>query len=72
MRYLPVMNFKTVGISNYRADIYLDLESRWVRKLEMILSEITNTSIWGIPADKSVSVSTLRIRAMSKTEFNLG
>ena len=69
MTYMPVMNLKTIGNSNYRGDIYLDLESKWVRKLEMILSEITVTSMWGLPVDKSIPVSTLAIRAMSKDEF---
>jgi hypothetical protein len=68
MTYMPIMNLKTVGVSNYRADIYLDLESGWVRKLEMILSEITVTSMWGLPVDKSVPTSTLTIRAMSNKE----
>jgi hypothetical protein len=70
MTYMPIMNLKTIGVSNYRADIYLDLETKWVRKLELILSEITNTSMWGITVDKSVPVSTLAIRAMSKAEFD--
>jgi hypothetical protein len=39
-----------------------------VRKLEMILSEITVTSMWGLPVDKSVPTSTLTIRAMSNKE----
>jgi len=67
---MPVMKLKTVGVSHYQADITLDLESKWVRKLEMILSEITVTSMWGVPVDKSVPVSTLMIRAMSKAEFD--
>ena len=70
MTYMPIMNLKTVGTSHYRADIYLDLASKWVRKLEMTLSEITVTSMWGVPVDKSVPVSTLTIRAMSKAEFD--
>jgi hypothetical protein len=69
LTYMPIMNLKMVGISNSRADIYLDLESKWVRKLEMILSEMTVTSMWGVPVDKSVPRSTLTIRAISKDEF---
>ena len=69
MNYMPVMNLKTVGNSNYRGDIYLDLGTKWVRKLEMILSEITVTSMWGVPVDKSIPVSKLSIRAMSEAEF---
>ena len=69
MTYMPVMNLKTVGVSNYQADIYLDLESKWVHKLDMVLFEITTTTMWGIPVEKSIPVTKLAIRAMSKKEF---
>jgi len=72
MTYMPIMNLKTVGVSNYQADIYLDLESRWVRKLDMVLFEKTTTTMWGIPVEKSIPVTKLSIRAKSKTEFDEG
>ena len=70
MTYMPIMNLKTVGVSNYQADIYLDLESKWVRKLDMVLFEITRTTMWGIPVDNSIPVTKLSIRASTKEEFN--
>jgi len=39
------MNLKTVGVSNYQANIYLDLETKWVRKLNVVLFEITTTAM---------------------------
>ena len=51
-------------------DIYLDLETKWVRKLVATLSEETVTSMWGIPVDRSKPVTTLTIRAMSREEFD--
>jgi hypothetical protein len=72
MSYMPIMNLKTVGVSNYQADIYLDLESKWVRKLNLVLFEITTTTMWGIPVEKSIPRTTLTIRAMNKEEFNQG
>jgi hypothetical protein len=69
MTYMPIMNLKTVGVSNYQADIYLDLESKWVRKIDMVLFEITKTTMYGIPVEKSIPVTKLAIRAMSKEEF---
>jgi hypothetical protein len=63
------MRLKTVGVSTCRGDIYLELESKWVRKLVTTLSEETVTSMWGIPVDRSKPVTTLTIRAMSKDEF---
>jgi hypothetical protein len=70
MTYMPVMNLKTVGVSNYQADIYLDLETKWVRKLDMVLFEITSTTMWGIPVEKSIPVTKLTIKALTKDEFD--
>jgi hypothetical protein len=70
MTYMPIMNLKTTGVSNYHGDIYLDLNSYWVRKVEMVLSEITNTTMWGIPVDKSIPRTRLTIRAIGKDEFD--
>ena len=69
MTYMPIMNLKTVGVSNYQADIYLDLASKWVRKLRLVLFEITSTTMWGIPVEKSIPVTNLTITALSKDEF---
>lgn len=70
MTYMPIMNLKTVGVSNYQADIYLDLETKWVRKLDMVLFEITNTTMWGIPVEKSIPVTNLSIKAVTKEVFS--
>jgi hypothetical protein len=70
MTYMPIMNLKTVGVSNYQADIYLDLASKWVRKLDMVLFEITKTTMWGIPVEKSIPVTKLAIWAIDKAEFD--
>jgi hypothetical protein len=72
MTYMPIMNLKTVGVSNYQADIYLNLESKWVLKLDMVLFEITSTSMWGIPVEKSIPATKLAVRAISKAEFDQG
>lgn len=50
----------------------MDLESNWVSKLEMNLSELTVTSMWGIPVEKSIPVTKLAIRTMNKAEFDQG
>ena len=69
MTIMPLMRLKTIGVSFYRGDIYLDLESRWVRKLTMTLSEMTVTSMWGVPVDRSIPRTTLLIRNVSKDKF---
>jgi hypothetical protein len=70
MTIMRLMRLKTVGDSTCRGDIYLDLESKWVRKLVTTLSEETVTSMWGIPVDRSKPVTTLTIRAVNKDEFD--
>ena len=70
MTYMPIMNLKTVGVSNYQAEIYLDLETKWVRKLDMVLFEKTTTTMWGIPVDKSIPVTKLTIRALTKEDYD--
>jgi hypothetical protein len=70
MTYMPIMNLKTVGVSNYQADIYMDLETKWVRRLDMVLFEITSTTMWGIPVEKSIPVTKLMIKALTKDEFD--
>lgn len=69
MTYMPIFNLKTTGVSHYMGDICLDLNSYWVRKLEMVLFEITSTTMWGIPVDKSIPHTRLTIRAIGKDEF---
>jgi hypothetical protein len=70
LAYMPIMKFKTVGVSNYQADIYMDLESKWVRKLELVLFEKTTTTMWGIPVEKSIPVTKLLIKTLTKEEFD--
>ena len=69
MTYMPIFNLKTTGVSHYKGDFCLDLNSYWSRKLEMVLFEITSTTMWGIPVDKSIPRTHLMIRAIEKSEF---
>jgi hypothetical protein len=70
MTIMRPMRLKMAGASTCRGDIYLDLESKLVRRLVTTLSEETVTTMWGIPVDRSKPVTTLSIRAMAKHEFN--
>ena len=70
MTIMRLMRLKTVGVSTCRGDIYLDLESKWVSKLAVTLSENTVTSMWGIPVDRSRPETTLTIRAVSQEAFD--
>jgi hypothetical protein len=72
MTIMRLMRLRTTGVSFCRGDIHLDLESRWVRKLVMTLSENTVTTMWGVPVDRSKPESTLTIRTLSVDEFVQG
>lgn len=69
MAYMPAMRLKTVGVSNYQGTFHLDLSSKWVRSLDLTLFENTSTTMWRIPVDKSIPVTTLAIRALDESEF---
>jgi hypothetical protein len=70
MTVMRPMRLKTSGVSTCRGDIYLDLETRWVRKLVTTLSEETVTTMWGVPVDRSKPVTTLTIRVVNRDEFD--
>lgn len=70
MQPMPNLQIETVGGSHYKGDLYIDMESNWVRKVvmwELVVSETTLP----MPPHKINSVierSTI-IRNMSQTEF---
>lgn len=66
---MPLMKVKTVGGTQIRADIYIDLASLWVQKATYIVTDITKTTLFGIPVDISTIVTTHTIHAVPKTEF---
>jgi len=70
MRPMPEMEIKTVGSSHYKGDLYIDLESNWVRKVvmgEIVVAEVTLP----MPPHKvnSVIERTTIIQSVSQTEF---
>lgn len=65
----PDMEIKTVGAAHYWGDLYIELESRWVRKVEMgelVVSKVTLGSQKDI---NSVMERSTTIRAMDKDKF---
>lgn len=71
MKPQPRMEIKTVGSSHYKGDLYIDLESYWVRKVvmgEIVVSETTLP----MPPHKinGVIERTTTIRSVSPSEFH--
>ena len=63
------MKIKTVGGTHYWADIYLDLASKWVKKSEVTVVDITKTTTGDQVLDTSVVETTTIIKAVSEAIF---
>ena len=71
MKYGLLGKLKVAGGSLCQGDIYLDLETFWVRKLETTLSEMVFVTKFGfIPLSKNIPVTHLVIREIKKEELN--
>ena len=71
MKPTPVMEIKTVGSSHYKGDLFIDLESYWVRKVvmnEIVISE----TILPMPPHKinAVVERATVIHSVSEAEFS--
>lgn len=65
----PLMKVKTTGGTQIRADIYLDLASLWVKKASYIVTDITKTTLFGIPVEIATIVTTHTIKKVPEKEF---
>jgi len=63
---MPNIEVKTVGGSHYRGDIYLDLASKWVKKVTKILVDITKTTMGDKKLASAVIETTLTIKARAR------
>ena len=65
----PDMEIKTVGASHYWGDLYIELESRWVRKCEMGELTVSEVTLGSQKDIKSVMERSTTIIAMDKDKF---
>jgi len=72
MKPMPVLQVKTVGATRFSGDIYVDMASLWVKKVTASVVDITQTTMFGIPVDTTVPVTTLTIRSVMEDEFDQG
>jgi len=63
------MEVKTVGGTHYWADIYLDLASKWVKKSEVIVVDVTKPTTGDQVLATSVVETTNIIKAVPEAEF---
>ena len=69
LKPMPILKVKTVGGTSYSGDIYIDLESLWVKKITATVMDMTKTTMFGIPVERSIPITTLTIRSVGKEEF---
>ena len=65
----PLIKVKTTGGTQNKAEIYIDLASLWVKKATYMITDITKTTMYGIPVEISVPITTCTIQAVPEAEF---
>jgi len=65
----PLMKVKTNGGTQIRAEIFIDLASLWMKKATYIVTDITKTTLYGIPVEISVPITTHTIKSVSEADF---
>jgi hypothetical protein len=65
----PDMEIKTVGAAHYWGDLYIELESRWVRKVEMGELTVSKVSLGSQKDINSVMERSTTIKVLEKDEF---
>jgi hypothetical protein len=66
---MPNINANTVGGTRYFGDIYVDLASMWLKKAEITVVDVTETSMGGQVVANTTIESHYRIRAMTEKEY---
>ena len=65
----PLMKVKTVGGTQIRAEIFMDLASLWMKKATYRVTDITKTTLYGIPVQISVPITTHTIKSVQEADF---
>ncbi len=68
---IPNMEVRTVGSSHYKGDLYIDLATRWVRKVTMDELVVSETSVPMVPTKVNGVIersSTIRNTTVKKTD----
>ena len=68
MEVTPDVNAKTVGGTRYFGDIYVDLASMWLKKAEITVVDVTETSMGNKVVANTTIESHYRIRALTELE----
>ena len=66
---MPNVNMKTVGGTRYFGDIYVDLASMWLKKAEITVVDVTETSMGGNVIANTTIESHYKIRMMTNKNY---
>ena len=70
MKPMPNIEVITVGGSHYHGDLYIDLTSKWVKKVTKTLTDMTKTTMGDRNIAGGVIKTTLSIHALAKNDFS--
>ena len=69
IRPMPILKVKTKGGTRYSGEIYIDLESLWVKKVNATIIDMTKTTMYGIPVEIAIPITTLKIESVDQKVF---
>jgi len=72
MRPMTLLRIKTVAGTRFWGDIYIDLDLMHVKKVNATVIDISKTSMYRMPVDITIPITTIKINSVSKEEFNKG
>jgi len=64
MKPMPVLRVKTKGGTYFGGDIYIDLDSLHIKRVQAMVMDITKTTMYGIPVQVAVPVTTITIKSI--------
>jgi len=70
MKPMPLLKIKTTAGTRFWGDIYIDLDSMHVKKVNATVIDISKTSMYGMPVDVTIPITTIKINSVSKEEFD--
>ncbi len=70
MKPMPLLKIKTTAGTRFWGDIYIDLDSMHVKKVNATVIDISKTSMYGMPVDITIPITTIKINSVSKEEFD--
>lgn len=55
-----------MGETRYSGEIYIDLESHTVQKVNATIIDMTKTTMYGIPVEIAIPITTLTIKSVNQ------